>query len=153
MIYFIMRFKYFSLICLVTISNNCRPPSHHSIWCILHFSPFLTKCTLLKMCLVWLVFLPFLAIQTSDLLSNIIRGGFYVTMSGPLFKKSWINIPKCAKSIPEVHAVLHSLYALDWATGPGTHVPGPVAQSSAESEYNAACTAGMALAHFRMLVH
>ena len=26
----------------------------------------------------------------------------------------------------------------------GTHVPGPVAQSSAESEYNAACTAGMA---------
>ena len=35
----------------------------------------------------------------------------------------------------------------------GAHVPGPVAQSSAESEYNAACTAGMALAHFRMLVH
>ena len=35
----------------------------------------------------------------------------------------------------------------------GTHVPGPVAQYSAESEYNAACTAGMALAHFRMLVH
>ena len=35
----------------------------------------------------------------------------------------------------------------------GTHVPGPVAQSSAESEYNAACTAGMALASFRMLVH
>ena len=35
----------------------------------------------------------------------------------------------------------------------GTHVPGPVAQSSAESEYNAACTAGISLAHFRMLVH
>ena len=35
----------------------------------------------------------------------------------------------------------------------GTHVPGPVAQSSAESEYNAECTAGMALAYFRMLVH
>ena len=35
----------------------------------------------------------------------------------------------------------------------GTHVPGPVAQSSAQSEYNAACNAGMALAHFRMLVH
>ena len=34
-----------------------------------------------------------------------------------------------------------------------THVPGPVAQSSAESEYNAACTAGISLAHFRMLVH
>ena len=35
----------------------------------------------------------------------------------------------------------------------GTHVPGPVAQYSAESYYNAACTAGMALAHFRMLLH
>ena len=35
----------------------------------------------------------------------------------------------------------------------GTHVPVPVAQSSAESEYNAACTVGMYLAHFRMLIH
>ena len=34
----------------------------------------------------------------------------------------------------------------------GTHVQVPVDQSSAESEYNAACTAGMALAHFRMLI-
>ena len=34
-----------------------------------------------------------------------------------------------------------------------THVPVPVAKSSAESEYNAACTAGMALAHSRMLIH
>ena len=30
----------------------------------------------------------------------------------------------------------------------GTHVPGPVAQSNKESEYNAACTAGIALAYF-----
>ena len=35
----------------------------------------------------------------------------------------------------------------------GTHGPVPVAQSSAEIEYNAACTAGMTLAHFRMLIH
>ena len=35
----------------------------------------------------------------------------------------------------------------------GAHVPGPVEQSSAENEYNAACTAGMASAHFRMLVN
>ena len=35
----------------------------------------------------------------------------------------------------------------------GTHVPGPVAKASAESEYNASCTTGMALAHFRMLIH
>ena len=34
----------------------------------------------------------------------------------------------------------------------GTHVPGPVAQSSAEMEYNVAYTAGMYLAHFRMLI-
>ena len=35
----------------------------------------------------------------------------------------------------------------------GTHVPGPVAQSSTESEYNLACTTGMTLANFRMLIH
>ena len=35
----------------------------------------------------------------------------------------------------------------------GTHVTGPVAQSSVESEYSAACNAGMALANFRMLIH
>ena len=35
----------------------------------------------------------------------------------------------------------------------GTHLPGPVAQSIAESEYNAASTAVMDLAHFRMLIH
>ena len=35
----------------------------------------------------------------------------------------------------------------------GTHVPVPVSQLSVESEYNVACTAGMALAHFRMLIH
>ena len=35
----------------------------------------------------------------------------------------------------------------------GTHVPGSVSQSSAESEYNLVCTAGMDLAHLRMLIH
>ena len=47
-------------------------------------------------------------------------------------------------------------YIIFYQGGPidyGTHVPGPVAKSSAESEYNAACTAGMSLAHFRMLIH
>ena len=34
-----------------------------------------------------------------------------------------------------------------------THVTGPVVQSSAESEYNSACTAVMYLAHLRMLIH
>ena len=47
-------------------------------------------------------------------------------------------------------------YIILYQGGPidhGTHVPGTVSQPSAESEYNAACTAGMALAHFRMLIH
>ena len=47
-------------------------------------------------------------------------------------------------------------YIIFYQGGPidhGTHVPGPFAQSSAEIDYNAACTVGMALAHFRMLIH
>ena len=47
-------------------------------------------------------------------------------------------------------------YNIVYQGGPidhGTHVPGPVAQSSAESEYNSACTAGMALSCFRILIH
>ena len=46
-------------------------------------------------------------------------------------------------------------YIIFYQGGPidhGTHVPGPVAQYSTESEYNAACTAGMDLSHFRMLI-
>ena len=34
-----------------------------------------------------------------------------------------------------------------------THVTWPVDKSSTESEYNAACTAGMSLAHFRILIN
>ena len=47
-------------------------------------------------------------------------------------------------------------YIIFYQGGPidhGTHVPGPFDQSSAESEYNVAFTAGMALSHFRMLIH
>ena len=35
----------------------------------------------------------------------------------------------------------------------GIHVSGPVDQSIAESEYDTACTTGMDLAHFRMLIN
>ena len=61
---------------------------------------------------------------------------------------SWQDCPDTGRST--------GAYIIYYQGGPidhGTHVPGPVAQSSAESEYNAACTAGMALAHFRMLIH
>ena len=47
-------------------------------------------------------------------------------------------------------------YIIFYQGGPidyGAHVTGPAAQSSAESEYNAAFTAGMTLARFRMLIH
>ena len=35
----------------------------------------------------------------------------------------------------------------------GTHVPVPVDRSTPESEYNATCTARIALAYFRILIH
>ena len=47
-------------------------------------------------------------------------------------------------------------YIIFYQGGPfdhGTHDPGPVSQPSAESEYNLSCTAGMALAHFRLLIY
>ena len=74
------------------------------------------------MCRVCLVSLPFLAIQISDLLSNIIRGDSSGTMYGSLLKNSWINIMKCAKAIPTVHAALYSISELDRETGSGTCV-------------------------------
>ena len=64
------------------------------------------------------------------------------------FGSSWQDCPDTGRST--------GAYIIFYQGGPiyhGAHVPGPVAQSSAESEYNATCTAGMALAHFRMLIH
>ena len=61
---------------------------------------------------------------------------------------SWQDCPETGRST--------GAYIIFYQGGPidhGTHVPGPVAQSSAESEYNAACTAGMDLTRFRMLIH
>ena len=61
---------------------------------------------------------------------------------------SWQDFPDTGRST--------GAYIIFYQGGPinrVTHVPGPVAQYSAESEYNAACTAGMDLAHFIMLVH
>ena len=61
---------------------------------------------------------------------------------------SWQDFPDISRST--------GAYIICYQGGPIdhiTHVLGPVAQSSSESEYNAACTAGMALAHFRMLIH
>ena len=64
------------------------------------------------------------------------------------FNSSWQDCPDTGRST--------GAYIIFYQGGPiehGTHVPVPAAQSSAESEYNAECTARMALAHFRMLIH
>ena len=61
---------------------------------------------------------------------------------------SWQDCPDTGRST--------GAYIIFYQGGPidhGTHVPGPVDQSSAESEYNEACTSGMALENFRMLIH
>ena len=61
---------------------------------------------------------------------------------------SWKDFPDTGRSI--------GAYIIFYQGGPidhGTHVPGPVSQSSAEIEYNAAFTAGMALSNLRMLIY
>ena len=61
---------------------------------------------------------------------------------------SWQDFPDTGRNT--------GAYIIFYQGGPidhGTHVPGPVAQSSSESEYNAACTTGMDLANLRMLLH
>ena len=54
-VYFILGVKSCPPKFLLAMSHNYRPPSHQSILCILKFSPFLTKCILLAMCLMCLV--------------------------------------------------------------------------------------------------
>ena len=61
---------------------------------------------------------------------------------------SWQDFPDTGRST--------GTYINFYQGGPidhGTHVPGPVSQSSAESDYNAVCITGIYLAHFRMLIH
>ena len=87
-IYFILGVGSGSHTLLVLISTNCRPPSYQSIFCILHFSLFITQCIILAMCLVCLVSLPFLAMHIVDLLSKTIKGASSGTMSGFLFSSS-----------------------------------------------------------------
>ena len=61
---------------------------------------------------------------------------------------SWQDYPDTGR-ITGAYIILYQGGPIDH----GTPVPGPVAQSSAEGEYNAAYTVGIDLAHFRMLVH
>ena len=64
------------------------------------------------------------------------------------YDSSWKDCPDTGRST--------GAYIIFYQGGPidhGTHVPGPVAQSSAESDYNSACSAGMSLAKSRMFIH
>ena len=61
---------------------------------------------------------------------------------------SWQYCPDTGRSTGA-----YIIFYQDGTIDHGTNVPEPVAQYSAESDYNAACTAGMTLAHFRMLIH
>ena len=61
---------------------------------------------------------------------------------------SWKDWPETGRSIG-AYIIFDQFGRIDH----GTHVPGPVAEPSEESEYNAASTAGMALSNFRMLIH
>ena len=82
----------------------------------------------------------------TDLLrqANIKTKNYLMTFSD----SSWQDCPDTGRTT--------RAYIIFYQGGPidhGTYVLVPVAQYSAESEYNAACTAGLALAHFRMLIH
>ena len=61
---------------------------------------------------------------------------------------SWKDCPDTGRS-----ARSYIIFYQGGSIDHGTHVPGPVARYSGKSEYNTACTAGMALAHFRVLIH
>ena len=61
------------------------------------------------------------------------------------FDFSWQYFPDTTRSTGE-----YIIFYQGELINHGTHVAGPVSQSGAESEYNAARTAGMYLAHFRI---
>ena len=60
----------------------------------------------------------------------------------------WKDCPDTVRSIV-AYIIFYQVGPINYVT----HVPGPVTQSISEIDYNTACTAGMALAHFRMLIH
>ena len=61
---------------------------------------------------------------------------------------SWKDCPDTGRSTG-AHIIFYQGGPIDH----GTHVQVPVPQSSAKIYFNSACTAGMALAHFRRLIH
>ena len=64
------------------------------------------------------------------------------------FDYSWQDCPETGRS-KGAYIIFYQGVPIDHIT----HVPVPVSQSISASEYNVACTAGMALEHFRILIH
>ena len=86
-----LLFNSYSLTFLVTMSDNCIPPSHHTVLCKIHSLQFLTKWILLEICIVCFVYLPLLSTYTDYLISNITRSDCYGTTSGYLFIRSFLE--------------------------------------------------------------
>ena len=61
---------------------------------------------------------------------------------------SWQDCPDTGRSTGA-----YNIFYQGGSIDHGTHVQGLISQSIAESEYNAECTTGMALAYFRMLIY
>ena len=64
------------------------------------------------------------------------------------FNSSWQYYPETGRSTG-AYTIFYQGGTIDHVT----HVPGTVSQSSAKIEYNTACTAGISLVHFSMLIH
>ena len=64
------------------------------------------------------------------------------------FDSSWQDCPDTGRSTGA-----YIIFYQDITIDHGTHVPVPVAESSVERYYNAACTTGIALSNYRMLIH
>ena len=100
--------------------SNCKHPSHHTVLCRFHSSPFLTKYIIMAMCLVYLVSLQFFSIPAADFLYNIIRGACFGTIYVSLFIYSIFRILKCTRDSPSVHASLYSISVIYCETVTGT---------------------------------
>ena len=83
-------------------------------------------------------------------LSNLLRKTIIKTETQlmVLSDSIWKEYPDTGRSTRE-YIILYQVGTIDH----GTHVPGLVDQSGAESEYNASGTTGMTLAHFMMLTN
>ena len=88
--------------------------------------------------------LKYYAAMNDELLYDLLRQARINTENNlmDLSDSSWQDCPNNGRSTG-AYIIFYQGGTLEH----GTHVPGPVAQSSAKNEYNTACTAGIALAH------